>query len=1038
MGPMKRVSRTDWVGLLLVPIVLLLPGAALAGSSDVELFAGGGDVPPNIALLIDNSGSMDRSVSGGWCSGSCDSRREIARDAIRDFVDGINPVVSSVRKVNARLGLMTYRANGSTVEVPLGLSTSNTIKTEVGNLSSLGVGTPIAGSILDVGRYIAGSQQWGTLPVWGTLAGETKQPDPIDLACRENFIIFMTDGEPNKDSMVRTGFWATIGDADSDSGSGEGDPENNAADVSNDDIEWGDDVTYAMANHDFRPDLAGVQDITTHVIGFTVDFPALERMADNGGGSYYRAADAAGLAVALKAAVGEVFDSMSGFSTAVVPTSRTLSASTFYNAYFEPSGDAFWQGHLESYGLSVSGEVLDKDGASAIDASTGLLLEPHNPYWDAASELASNTSRTLYTTLSNVRVDFSTATAGITEAVLDISASDVTSSPNYPASGVTTTAATRNAVINYIHGKDAFDEDGDSSTAELRDTVLGDIFHSTPRIVSQPTRMYFSEPGYGCDLADLSATCFYKSYVARDRVIYAGANDGLLHAFDAGEYGVGDDPATADTEGASHVYYTVGDGSERFGYVPGLLLDTVKMVSRNSPRTFYYVDGGPIHAEAWIGDGTGSDVTKSEDEWATVIVTGFREGGEGYIALDVTDPDAGSLDDHGPYPLLLWEFTDAKLGQAWSEPVITRVRVEGGVGTGDNCGYDDGDGDCREQWVAIFAGGYHPNGDPHTSTYTADPTSSGWTDRGKSIYVVALDSGAVLAKVDHASHSSMLYSMPTSPAVLDLDSDGYADVIYAGDLGGQLWKWDISAVGTDTNSDSQVDNWTAGVFFNAPAVAISGGDYRYRSFFFPPAASYDNGDLTLAFGSGEREDLRYEGDSSYDDNNRLFVVKDYYPVGALAFDDELGNPRAVVTESNLTDVTAIKKDNDYTDRGFYLKGEEGEKFTSDMVVFAGYLIATTYTPNATELCSAASGESYLYVLRVRDAHGLYDSSLATVTESRRMLIGPGLASSPRISLAPDAANDKVFVKTSKSKILPAEPPERESGGMSVIYWKQRF
>jgi hypothetical protein len=78
------------------------------------------------------------------------------------------------------------------------------------------------------------------------------------------------------------------------------------------------------------------------------------------------------------------------------------------------------------------------------------------------------------------------------------------------------------------------------------------------------------------------------------------------------------------------------------------------------------------------------------------------------------------------------------------------------------------------------------------------------------------------------------------------------------------------------------------------------------------------------------------------------------------------------------------------------------------------------------------------VVRIRDAQGFYDDTTATVQESRRMSIGPGLASSPRISLAPDAANDKVFVKTSKSKILPAMPPERESGGVSVIYWKQRY
>jgi len=146
----------------------------------------------------------------------------------------------------------------------------------------------------------------------------------------------------------------------------------------------------------------------------------------------------------------------------------------------------------------------------------------------------------------------------------------------------------------------------------------------------------------------------------------------------------------------------------------------------------------------------------------------------------------------------------------------------------------------------------------------------------------------------------------------------------------------------------------------------------------------------------------------------------------------------VLTESDLTDVTSIKKDNNLSDRGFFLKAEDGEKFTSDHLIFAGFLITTSYNPNTSDLCSVATGESFLYALRISNAQGLYDTTTATVQESRRMSIGPGLASSPRISLAPDSANDKVFVKTSKSKILPAIPPERESGGVSNIYWKQRY
>ena len=222
-------------------------------------------------------------------------------------------------------------------------------------------------------------------------------------------------------------------------------------------------------------------------------------------------------------------------------------------------------------------------------------------------------------------------------------------------------------------------------------------------------------------------------------MVYAGANDGVLHAFDAGEHTVGDDPVTP---GLEATYYTPGFGTERFGYVPGFMLDRLKLVPQNSPRTEFFVDGPISVADAWLGDGTGNDVTKVESEWATVLIASMREGGDGYLALDITDPDAVSGEDHYPYPKLLWEFTDGDLGQSWSEAVITRVKLRNTVGTGDNCGPDDFDGDCKETWVAIFGGGYEADGDPNRpANYIVDPNDAAWRDKSKAIYMVRLDTG---------------------------------------------------------------------------------------------------------------------------------------------------------------------------------------------------------------------------------------------------------------------------------------------------------
>ena len=129
----------------------------------------------------------------------------------------------------------------------------------------------------------------------------------------------------------------------------------------------------------------------------------------------------------------------------------------------------------------------------------------------------------------------------------------------------------------------------------------------------------------------------------------------------------------------------------------------------------------------------------------------------------------------------------------------------------------------------------------------------------------------------------MKYSIPSSPAIIDTNTDGFADVIYIGDLGGQVWKWDVTDVGEDTTFDGDIDTWEHGIFFTATPEDMGGGAFHYRSFFLPPAAAYQSGVLTLAFGSGERDDLNYQGDVSQDDNNRMYVVQDVNPTGASAF-----------------------------------------------------------------------------------------------------------------------------------------------------------
>ncbi len=972
------------------------------------------------------------------------SRLQVAKSATTTVVTSLTSGATEL----IRFGLMEFKPtnlsysidpDGGQVIVPIGVGSSLFVNAAI-SATEGDTWTPMGEALVDVGRYFAGSNPLGTLPT-------SPMPSPIDLSCRKNFALIVTDGEPTQDTMghYSGAFETTIGNWDSDANEcsalapatcidapGTGRDDGLVYKTSWKGTDWLDDVAGYLYDTDLDPTLTGTQNLVTYTIGFLLDLPLLQEAATNGGGSYYvtEPDDLTSLSTNLSAALQSIIDRLGSFSSASVPTSRTAFGDSVYSAYFVPSqGASFWPGHLEAYELAANGDLLDADGQVAVDPVTGAFIDPRNPIWDAAVELKSNSARSLYTTKAGARVSFDTAT--IDRIDLGVTSADFGAYSGYSLVGFDpndpndVAEAISDALVGYVHGFDGFDEDGDANQAELRPNVLGDIFHSTPVIVGPPSLLLSAEDGYGVTAPSAPAEpTFLERFGQRDRVVYVGANDGLLHAFDAGVYD-GSDP---------NRLYTDGTGAELFGYAPGLQLGQLKHLTRNDPRQYYYVDASPTAASAWLGDGSGTDTTKEPGEWATVLVQGFRQGGAGYLALDVTDPNETTA-EHSPYPKFLWEFTDPDLGNSWSEPVITRVKVAGVSGSGDQCGADDGEGDCREQWVAIFAGGYSEDGDPALVSYIADPANPSWNDRSKAIFIVALDSGSVLARVafDAAGltgPSEMRFSIPSSPAVLDLNFDGFADVLYVGDLGGQVWKWDFSSVGQDTDFDGEIDSWSSGVFFRTDPTLIGGTYLHHRSIFYPPSAAFSGGELLLTFGSGERTVLGYAGSPSDDDNNRFFVVKDEHPTGSQAFDETL-------EEDDLTDITGSATDTDTTDEGYFFTVEDSEKFITQQTIFAGYVITASYVPdpNATGTCDP-SGESRLYVFNLSTGLGFFPQSGSTPDEDRWVSIGPGAPTSPVIHLSPDG--DEIYIQTTLANLVRLQAPPQSLPPVWPIYWMQKF
>jgi hypothetical protein len=178
---------------------------------------------------------------------------------------------------------------------------------------------------------------------------------------------------------------------------------------------------------------------------------------------------------------------------------------------------------------------------------------------------------------------------------------------------------------------------------------IGDIINSAPVIVKAPN-FYYPFDGYHQ---------FFSAQQDRDPMVYIGSNDGMLHAFSL----------TDKTDGSGNV--TVPGGRERWAFVPPSLLDKLDMAGTDPTRDMcsqdychqYYVDGSPQAADIYLADA---------DAWKTILVTGMREGGDAYFALDVTDslPMQNSTTVGADFR---WEFTDGELGQTWGDASIDRV-----------------------------------------------------------------------------------------------------------------------------------------------------------------------------------------------------------------------------------------------------------------------------------------------------------------------------------------------------------------------------
>lgn len=830
-----------------------------------------------------------------------------------------------------------------------------------------------------------------------------------------------------------------------------------------------DDIAKYMAEVDFRPDFPDDQTIDVYAIGFATDDATddlLTRTADVGDGLFFDTQDGEQLAQALIEALNDIVEKAQSFTAASVPSARTVDGGDFYQSYFFPSGrSAFWEGHIRAWHIEANGDITDANGNCALSDSTpgecnsGFFIPEAVYFWDAFDEVPAPAARDLYAsklvsgTPDIVGFDASLGAADLGLQAFTTPPSPAPNDPLYPFKGSSALNAEGLAdeIVAFVRGC-AFGtgvETADVATGVpcgLRPARFGDVFHSNPIIVKRPAARSF----------EASYQAFRAAYAARSRILYAGTNGGFLEAVHAGSW---------DASATPRPRYDEGSGVELFGFMPWEPRQNIKNLPVDSPTSrTHYVDADAQAADVWMYPSAGATTKNANgSEWRTVLMGGLREGGRHYYALDITNPDgiAGPGGVTLDYPGYLWEFPreddpDGDLpwmGSTFGQPVITRVRVQ-----------NAGDADPKpvyERWVAVVTAGYSETGDPNPPAVTnkASTTWSYHEEAGRGLFIIDVTTGEVLAEkkfVDDTGSAcpasatdpqmQMCHAIVSTPAVFDLDADGFADSIYVGDMGGNLWKWSIHTVGEDRVNDGSglrtQPAWRFRKFFDGPEVSIS-GDRHYQNLYFPPAGAMVGSKVWVAFGAGERRNVGFEGISNACpgascENNRFYVISDADPWEVSP------TPLATILEGDGADAgTAVDLEDKTADQdgfalastsyGYYIRGADGEKFVTRTEIFGGYVITASFTPVDTGDPCSSRGDGKAYVFDLLSGEGYFSD--AGGNPARGLDIGAGLPTDPKTSIGVGGTDNRVYIEKSGADLESFGTVDIPAGGR-LLYWRE--
>ena len=754
--------------------------------------------------------------------------------------------------------------------------------------------SPLAESLYEAGVYLQGKK---------SLLTQTQYASPVQYYCQKNYVLFISDGDPTKDSDPRLKDPVGIEDLNKDG----------KIDL--------DEVSKYLFNMDLSNGKSPQkQNIKTYTIGFSVTKKLLEDTAKNGGGKYFYVHSSQSFDVAFQTFIAEVLEESVSYVAPVVPISqmeRTSAGNLMYLAMFKPTEKSFWKGNIKKYCIATknsSGEIVDCNGnvvtypnpqiGDILDVTGKPVMDDKNEinktaqsFWSSGVDreytdmggvgevLQNRTSpRKIYTYLGTsveLTTDssnaFSTSNSAITPIKLGLAAGDTVGKDN---------------LIKFIYGFDAYyqNEVEPRGPTAKRDWILGAFIHSRPVVIHYADRT----------------------------VIYAGANDGMLHAFDD------------------------QTGEELWAFIPPNLLPNLKNL--NGEALQFFVDGPP---KAYVERDSSNNIVSA------TLIFGERRGGDRYVALDIMNSTS---------PKFLWEISPSaitykttvtsttayqEIGQTWSAPQLGKVK------------YGD-------RWVAFLSGGYDENQD--NLPVAANDT------KGRAIYVVDMSNGNLIWSYSRTKDANMKYCIPSDIARVDTDGDSYIDRLYVGDIGGQVWRFDIG--------DPDPTKWTTKVIFDA-----NKGESLKRKLFYPPDVTLEKGNYEMIFfGTGDRE---HPKDTTKLD--RLYAVKDKNPPSALSESDLVDVTQDLLQEGTDSQKTSVLNSLQ-TQSGWFIQLNQnlGEKCLSNSVIFYGDVYYTTFTPifgDKSDPCFLDQGTARIYALNYLTGNAVFNfdgvGTLSDLTRSDR-------------------------------------------------------